>query len=156
MSLQPQAGFRHELALDLPAVHRGARVARYVVRTFARLEGLSSREVETVMLAVSELLANAIDHGGGGAAMTESQLEADVRMRLVFQVRDKEWRLEVTDQGSGDPAQIQKLFSDELPDLSDDRGRGLFLIGQMLDRVDVERGQNGRGVRIIATRAFGT
>lgn len=146
----------YEVSLDLPAVHRGVRLARNVVRHFTRLWGLADRDVESLVLVVSELLANSIDHGGGGKAMTEGELESDVRMRLSFEISGDTWTLRVSDQGGGDPEEVRRLIAPEgVPDLEDERGRGFFLLAQMVDRLEVERSPDGRGLTLIATKAHG-
>ncbi len=110
---------KHELALDQPAAHRGVRVARHVVRHFARLEGVKDAEVEKLVLIVSELLANAVDHGGA-PAMTELELEGDPRMRLTLVIGEHEWRLSVSDENGGDPARwIPAIRIAERPDRYD-------------------------------------
>lgn len=144
---------KHELSLDLPAAHRGVRVARHVVRHFARLEGVRGAEIEQLVLIVSELLANAIDHGGGTPAMTEHELEGDPRMRLSLVVGELEWRLAVSDEGGGDPARVRHaLRSAQLPDLEDERGRGLYLMRQMVDSMEVDRSADGRGLTFRISR----
>src|SRR5262245_57966635 len=116
----------HELALDLPAAHRGVRVARNVVRHFARMEGVRDNEIEQLVLIVSELLANAIDHGKA-PAMTEHELSNNTRMRLHLVIDERQWQLAVSDEGGGDPARVQHaLRAAQLPDLEDERGRGLY------------------------------
>ena len=146
----------HELRLDLPAAHTDVRVARNVVRHFARLLGVADREVDQLVLVVSELLANAIDHGGGNAAMDEQQMARDVRMKLFLVVNAEEWEVHVTDQGGGDPDEVRKLIEpDGLPDLEDDRGRGLFLLAQMVDRFTVEVSTDGQGLTFSAHRRHG-
>ncbi len=138
---------RHELTLDLPAAHRGVRVARNVVRHFARLEGVKDTEIEHLVLVVSELLANAIDHGGGQQAMTERDLTADARMKLALVIHEREWMLAVTDEGGGDPSRVRAALEEaRLPDLEDDRGRGLYLLRQMVDSMEVDRSADGRGL----------
>ena len=138
---------KHELALDLPAVHRGVRVARNVVRHFARLEGVKDAEVEQLVLIVSELLANAVDHGGGPPAMVESDLHDNARMRLLLVIGAHEWRLSVSDEAGGDPARVRHAIrSAQLPDLEDERGRGLFLMRQMVDSMEVDPSADGRGL----------
>ncbi len=150
------AGRSHELALDLPAAHKGVRVARNVVRHFARLQGVKDSEIESLVLVVSELLANAIDHGGGRAALTEGDLNGDPRMKLVFTLREDEWTLSVTDEGGGDPERVRALIAPgRLPDLDDDRGRGLFLLAQMLDRLEVEKSPDGRGLTFHVAKRHG-
>jgi len=147
---------RYEMTLDLPAVHRGVRLARNVVRHFTRMWGMADGDVESLVLVVSELLANTIDHGGGGKAMTESDLDSDVRMKLSFEIGDETWTLRVSDQGGGDPVEVRRLIEpDGLPDLEDERGRGFFLLAQMVDRLEVERSPDGLGLTLIATKALG-
>lgn len=144
---------KHELALDLPAAHRSVRVARNVVRHFARLEGVKDGEIEQLVLVVSELLANAVDHGGGTAAMNENDLVNNTRMRLALEIGAQEWRLAVSDEGGGDPARVRHaLRSAQLPDLEDERGRGLYLMRQMVDTMEVDRSSDGRGLTFRITR----
>lgn len=146
---------RHEMTMDLPAVHRAVRIARNVVRHFARLQGIADREVDYVILVVSELLANVIDHGGGGAALTEEAEENGARMQMAFVIEGDEWRLNVTDHGGGDADELRALCAAEgTPDLEDDRGRGLFLLAQMVDRLDVEANEGGDGITFRARRRF--
>jgi len=137
---------RHELALDLPAVHAEVRAARNVVRHFARMEGVRSSEIDQLVLIVSELLANAIDHGGNGA-MTHHELQGNPRMRLALVIGDHEWVLSVTDEGGGDPNRVRSAIkSAQLPDLEDERGRGLYLMHQMVDSMQVDSSADGRGL----------
>ena len=146
----------YELSLELPAAHRGVRIARNVVRRFARLSGLSHQDTDSLLLVTSELLGNSIDHGGGEAAMSEEDMAGDVRMRMNLELARGRWVLRVTDQGGGDPADVERLLApDGMPDLEDERGRGFFLMAQMVDRMEVERSADGRGLTIIATKGYG-
>lgn len=153
--MSPAFDPHYEVALDLPAVHRGVRVARNVIRHFARLWGMKDVDVDSVVLVVSELLANTIDHGGGGAAMEESELDDDVRMRLTFTIRSEVWSVSVVDRGGGDPEDVRKFLEDTgLPDLEDERGRGFFMMREMVDRMAVCRSADGLGLEITAEKAF--
>lgn len=149
---------RRVIELDLPAVHDQVPVARRSLRIFARMEGLAPQEVDTLLLVASELLSNAVDHGGGDSKMDFSEIDAEThaRMRLEFVLRGTRWELSVTDQGQGDVAELEELLDPEaMPDLEDERGRGFFLMRQMVDRVQVEPGRNGRGLRVSTVRDFG-
>ena len=146
----------HELRLDLPAAHSAQRMARSVLRRFAKGEGVPAEEIETLEFVASELLANAIDHGGGERAMEEEDRPGDVRMSLVFAITPTGWRLEVGDQGGGDPAEVQALLSTkDAPDLEDERGRGFFLLAGMLDSLTVAKSADGRGLVFCAVREHG-
>jgi anti-sigma regulatory factor (Ser/Thr protein kinase) len=142
-----------EIRLDLPAAHSAGRMARQVVARFAEREGLVDDELSTLELVVSELLSNAVDHGGGNAAMEESDLTEDVRMTLSLAFRPDCWELRVCDQGGGDPESMQPFLErDGLPDLSDDRGRGFFLLLDMLQDLRIVVSPDEKGLEVIAVR----
>lgn len=144
------------LELDLPAAHSAVRMARSVLRRYALLEGATEREIETMEFIASELLANAVDHGGGNKAMEEEEARG-VRMSLFAAVRPDGWEIHVGDQGGGDPALLEPLLTPgELPDLEDERGRGFFLMTQMLQEMRVTRTRDGKGLLIIACRRYGS
>jgi len=145
--VSPAGPYPHRMSVDLPAAHRGVRVARNVLRRFARMQGLAPGDIDELLLVASELLANAIDHGGGGAALTEEELPAEIRMRLGFTITPHEWQLEVTDEGGGNVDEVRALVDPQgLPDLEDDRGRGLFLMAQTVDHLGVVAGPDGKGL----------
>jgi len=142
-----------DLSLDLPAAHRAVRLARNVAKSFARLAGMRDKDVDTLVLVVSELLANSVDHGGGESAMSEEERPSDVRMHLSLTVEGGTWTLRVTDAGGGDPDELRGLLSASgPPDLEDERGRGLFLMREMVDAIRVDASEDGRGLTITATK----
>lgn len=152
---RPNGTEPRELALALPAVHAAVRVARQTVRAFVRMNGMPHREIDTLALVLSELLANAVDHGGGAAAIEEEDLASDVRMRLDLVMTGSSWSLEVHDQGGGDPEEIDALLHpDGLPDLEDERGRGFFLMAEMVDAMDVRLTDDGRGLCVRAVHRY--
>lgn len=145
-----------ELKLDLPAAHSAARMARQLVREFALREGLDDGEVDNLLLVADELLSNAVDHGGGGAAREEHELEGEVTMQLTLVVRDGGWVLDVADEGGGDPEEVDELLHPPgLPDLEDERGRGFFLISGLCQSLSVRRREDGKGLVITAVRLHG-
>lgn len=147
----------HELRLDLPAAHSAQRIARSLVRLFARNEGVESGEIERIEFIASELLANAVDHGGGERAMEEEDRPGDVRMSLMLFIRPDGWELEVGDQGGGTLDEVQALIHPEtVPDLEDERGRGFFLLRGMVDGLTVAKSEDGRGLVFRAVRSNGT
>jgi anti-sigma regulatory factor (Ser/Thr protein kinase) len=144
------------LRLELPATHEAVRVARHMATHFSRMNGVPDEERDTLALVASELLANAVDHGGGGAALDESQLLNGVGMAMALTVSQRGWTLEVSDQGGGDPASFQPMLEEDgVPDLEDDRGRGLFLMRSSVERLVVERSDDGRGLKVTAVREYG-
>lgn len=145
----------HELRLDLPAAHSAERLARAVMRKFVQGEGVPDCELDSLEFVASELLSNAVDHGGGGSAMEESEAPAHVRVLFVLRVEPGAWEMRVSDQGGGDPARVQALIDDQdLPGPEDERGRGFFLLKSMLEILQVERSEDGQGLVFIARGRF--
>lgn len=144
-----------ELRLDLPAVHSAARMARHLIRPFARSGGVTGAELDNLVLVSSELLSNAVDHGGGESVMDTTELNHSVRMSLFLRVTAGTWTMDVTDQGGGDPAEIDALIHPEgMPDLEDERGRGFFLIGTMVDEITVHKSASGEGIQLSVIRSL--
>ena len=144
------------LQLDLPAAHSACRMARHMAREFAATCGLDEDRIQTLEFVVGELLDNAVDHGGGQAAMDEADLESDVRMKLELSASPGGWSVRVDDQGGGDPDRLRAgLADDAMPDLEDERGRGLTLLVHMVDRMEVERSRDGLGLAVIASSGDG-
>lgn len=153
--MQPDPQRPHELKLDLPAAHSAERMARSLLRQFAQRERVPKREIDTIEFVASELLSNAVDHGGGRSAMEESDLEGRVRMSLVLVVRVDGWTMSVGDQGGGDPQAMQtRLAAPDEPDIEDERGRGFFLLAQMLDSLNCVRTADGLGLEFVAVRTY--
>ena len=145
-----------EMRLDLPAVHSAARMARRLIRPFARSSGVAGRDQDKLLLVAEELLTNAVDHGGGGAAIDEKDLTTQARMSMQVIIGPKTWEVRVADQGGGDPVSVEKLLrKDELPDLEDERGRGFFLMSQLVDSIKVEKSEDGRGPLVSAACRHG-
>jgi len=144
-----------KLELDLPAAHSEVVVARRSLRIFCRMAGINGRGLDDLLLVASELLGNAVDHGGGQAAMRPE--DARTRMRLELSVRPGHWSLAVSDQGGGDAEELRAMVSGELePDLEDERGRGFWLLAQMTDGLVVDPSEDGSGLRVSVSRVIET
>ena len=142
-----------ELRLELPAAHAAARMARHLVRQFARSGGIVGPELDNLVLVADELMSNAVDHGGGAGSREESDLERPVRMYVHLAVDALGWAMRVSDQGGGDPEVVDRLMHPEgLPDLEDERGRGFFLMAQMVDSLEVRKSDDGLGLCLAAKR----
>lgn len=155
MNLLPRFDGPHELSLELPAAHAVERHARKVLHDFAHGHGMPEEELQTLEFVASELLSNAVDHGGGARAMELAEAPAHVRISLKLTVREGSWTLQLEDQGGGDPRRVQALIEDEsLPGDDSERGRGFFLIKTLLERLEVGRSRDGRGLSFVAGKRF--
>ena len=108
-----------------------AAVVDAISEILARLEIPEQKQLE-VALAVQEALANAVVHGCGNdpSKQVRCQMKSDPQGRIV---------ITVTDPGPGfspnlisDPKRSENLHADH--------GRGVYLIRQLMDEVQFERG----------------
>ena len=118
--------------LRLPAELSRLPQVRAFAEEAAREYGFSADAAFQVKAAVSEAVANAIEHGSRGPADEVSLEAVDEGGSFVLYVRDSgSFRPRVT-RGAGLP----------------ERGRGLQFLGQMMDEVDVRPGRDGTEVRM--------
>jgi len=143
------------IGVVFPASHDQGILCRRLLEGHAREVGIPGGEDLVLQLVTSELLTNAIDHGGGEGARNFKDLTTDVRIRTRFTVTAAGWMLEVTDRGGGDPDELRPYLNPEgLPDLEDERGRGFFLLAQSVDALTVEVSPDGDGLTFCAERRY--
>jgi anti-sigma regulatory factor (Ser/Thr protein kinase) len=113
----------------LPADPTSAALARRAIREAALEAGMEATDTADVVLATSEAVANAIEHG--------SPRPGDM-VRVSIHLGEGALTVEVGDRGTF-PAQLKQDDTD--------RGRGLPIIGMLSDRVELEPGADGTVVR---------
>ena len=111
----------------LPAAAASAGAARSIVREAAADAGLDGEGTWDLMLATSEAVANAVQHG---------QAWPNACILLTTEPCPRGLRVEVCDCGSFDSAL-------EPPPLDGTSGRGIPIIAAVVDRLEVQNG-NGR------------
>ncbi len=128
-----------EIRLKVPCSTEFAAVVRVQAEAIARRVDFSEEEVYDIVTAVGEVCDNAIEHGGSEAGMD-----------VLYTMRDGEFRVEVRDYGQGfDPTDKGK----EPPDLFAEDGRGLFLMFNLMDQVEIDSAP-GKGTRISMRKAL--
>ena len=115
--------------LWLPAELTSAAIARRVIREAAKDAGLDAIETADVVLAGSEAVANAIEHGSP---------RAGDMIRVRIQLNERALTVEVRDCGSFPAAPKPDDY---------ERGRGLPIIGMVSDRVEVDPRPDGTVLR---------
>jgi anti-sigma regulatory factor (Ser/Thr protein kinase) len=129
--LPPPPARREEMAFTLDEL----RTVRSMVQAWARAAGVDPVRAEDLVLAVNELATNSIRHGGGRGIL-------------------RAWRepdsfvCEVTDAGRID----DPLAGRSVPDDGRRCGRGLWLVNQLCDLVQLRSLRDGCAVRLhVAT-----
>lgn len=131
-----RSGVFAERDLWIDAEVRRVREARDWAAGAAREFGFTEADCYQVRLAVSEVVANAVQHGSRAPA---DPIRVSIRAEgggLVFEVADTGRFLQ------GDPPQA---------DMSE-HGRGLELVAMLMDSVEVEAGDNGTLLRLTKRR----
>jgi len=98
---------------------------------------LVKNRIEDLKTAVAEACLNAMQHGNQG--------RTEARVIVTMQLGDKDFRVTVMDEGDGDfeiPQQID--IRRKVAKLEPPNGLGLFLIQQLMDRVEFSK-LNGGG-----------
>ncbi|MFC0529269.1 ATP-binding protein [Phytohabitans kaempferiae] len=108
---------------------------RHAVASCVGKAGLVGQRLDDFVLAVNELLTNAVRHGGGNG-------------RLMLWRRGDEVVCEVSDHGEG--FDDSRLASGARPAADTPGGWGLWLAGKLSDRMEVQTGPSGTTVRISA------
>jgi serine/threonine-protein kinase RsbW len=125
-------GCKTEL-LRLAFDHDAITDARHDISGYAAAAGLNGRRLEGFVLAVNEIMTNAVRHGGGRGEIRLWRTAGD----LICQIRDS---------GQGAPA--VRFNGYELPPTSATGGRGLWLARRMCDSLEIESGTSGTTVHL--------
>lgn len=91
---------------------------------------------DEILMAVGEVVANACRHGRRRTGPGEVALRCEIRDGHVV--------ITVTDDGPG--FDVASVIQSGVPDLLSSGGRGLFLMHQLMDRVDVDSSAAGTTV----------
>ncbi|AEV84143.1 anti-sigma regulatory factor [Actinoplanes sp. SE50] len=126
--------------VDRPAPTLDSRFAaaaltdlRHTVRTAAAGAGLHGERLDDFIVAVQELITNAVRHGGG-------------RGRLLLRRYDNTVTCEISDHGSGFPGGVPPIVSP--PPAGVPGGRGLWLATQLSDTLLITDRPDGVTVTI--------
>lgn len=106
--------------------------ARHRVARLAAGAGLDGLRLDGFVLAVNEIMTNAVRHGGGGGRVRLSRTAGGLRCEII-------------DGGTGEPARFN---GHTLPPTEATGGRGLWLARTLCDSFGVETGAGGTRVEL--------
>ncbi|MCL5292071.1 MAG: ATP-binding protein [Actinobacteria bacterium] len=127
-----------EITIEIPSDGSQLSRVRTAVESFASDHGFDETQIYHIKVAVSEAVANAIEHGSprGSANRVHIRLKDDGNKLVI----------DVTDEGR---------FRARLPTFQPGagyRGRGLFLMSALMDEVDIRETDEGTTLRLIKKR----
>lgn len=127
-----------QIRLKVPCSIEFAAVVRVQAEAIARRVRFTEEEVYDIITAVGEVCDNSIEHG-----ISENGIDVEYTMT------PDEFRIEVRDYGRGFDPQGK---GDEPPDLFAEDGRGIFLMRNLMDKVEIESAP-GKGTRTFMRKA---
>ena len=120
----------HEVTLSFSANMRFVRPVRHFIGALCTLAEYDEEEADSIALVATEILNNSIEHG----CMSE-----DDQVEVSLVVTREVFRFEVLDAGKGGSefAEAAEEQATHMPDIDEPRGRGLYLINNFMDELDV-------------------
>jgi len=114
--------------------HSTITALRHAVASCAAASGLVTSRLEDFVVAVNELLTNAVRHGGGGG-------------RLTLRRADGRVECEVSDEGPGLAHPLERR-GPMRPASDQPGGWGLWLAEELTDHFEITTGAGGTTVRV--------
>lgn len=136
-----------KLKLSSPLSPKATRAARKMILLLAKEWGFNQQSCREIELCFSEAIHNALEHGS----------DTEAAVYVTCKVTDRGMTLEIEDRGAGEGnlRALKAAFStdkESVPDTTNERGRGVFLIRSLMDRSELKITKKG-GVRIIMVKA---
>lgn len=133
---EPEQGARYDNVIVVVRAADDIAIAREATLAVCAATGLDAEMANFLAFAVSEATTNALQYGGG-----------QVILRVA--ITGNTVVAEVSDTGPGfTPAEPGQPVVDPTAD----HGRGLWLIGQLVDDVDIRSGPDGTRIRMTMNR----
>jgi serine/threonine-protein kinase RsbW len=128
------------LRWDIPSRFRWLGVIDAAIQEIGQELGWDSEERDQISIAVIEAVSNAIEHG--------NRFDADKRVRVELRVGDERFLVVVSDSGPGfDQARLRMPSPDPSdPSFLSARGRGIFIMRDIMDEMRIRRDEEGRFV----------
>jgi anti-sigma regulatory factor (Ser/Thr protein kinase) len=113
--------------------HQLVTTVRHTVAGLAAHAGLAGQRLDDFVLAVNEMMTNAVRHAGGSGV-------------LILWCQDEKLQCEVVDEGPGIPS--ERINGHPLPSPFAVNGRGLWLAHRLCDSVTIKTGPWGTTVHL--------
>lgn len=132
-----EKGGTTQVEMRIPSDVVFERVVRAAAEEIGRQMGFSQEKVADLTLAVSEAVTNAIEHG--------NRQQREIEVGVVFRLAADCLEIRVVDKGQMEkPLEIRRCgITEEAIERGELRGLGLYLIHQLVDRVEFSSDEAG-------------
>jgi serine/threonine-protein kinase RsbW len=114
------------------------RIGEDIAKEMDRFSGDRETLAQHINIVLTEAMVNAIKHGNAN--------DPDTLVHIFINILDNELLIRVYDQGQG--FDINSISPPDF-DLLEDRGRGIFIIKALMDRVDYRRCGKGNVLEMV-------
>lgn len=136
MAIEDRTTYRMVIKSDLKNVQRVERI----IEKIAKYMGFSDEERDSLAIAVTEIVGNAIAHG--------NKKDVTKKVTIDFEYKDDFIVVVVQDEGKGfDVNEIANPLEPE--NLLKESGRGIFIVRALMDEVEFSPGECGTQVRLV-------
>ncbi len=113
-----------------------------ILENLRQILGIKDENFYNVMIAVTEAVNNAINHG--------NKLNPSKKVDFVVQADNNTIFVKVKDEGAGfDPTQVADCLEPE--NLLKSSGRGIFIIRELMSTVNIESNAHGTTIEMFYT-----
>jgi serine/threonine-protein kinase RsbW len=138
MAIKDQTAYRIVIKSDLRNVARVEKVTEKI----ANHMHFTDEEKDSLAIAVTEIVGNAIVHG--------NKRDKKKKVTVDFEYKNKTIVVTIQDEGEGfDVAEIANPLEPE--NLLKESGRGIFIVRALMDTVEFRNTGTGTQVRLIKT-----
>lgn len=129
---------KNKISLQIPSIIENIRVVESFIDNAKEEFHINDDIYGNIMIAVTESVNNAIQHG--------NQSDKDKNVHLTLDINDHDVCFTVKDEGDGfDPKNIADPLAPE--NIEDMGGRGIFLIKQLADEVSFS--DKGEAIKMV-------
>lgn len=127
------------IELHIPSVLGYEKVAMESSAAAAKIMGFHDSRIEDLKTAVSEACTNAMEHG--------NRLKKDTMVLVTLKIKKKSLEVDVKDEGREFKQNIHTpQIENQIDNCEDPRGWGMFLIKNLVDKVEFKKNARGGNV----------
>ena len=127
------------IELYIPSVLGYEKVAMDSAAAAARMMGFHQNRIEDLRTAVSEACINAMEHG--------NRLNRNTAVLVTLTMKTRSLEVDIKDNGEGPKTKIAcPKIENKLAEQEDSRGWGMFLIRNLVDKVEFKKIPEGGNV----------
>lgn len=136
MAIEDKRSYRMVIESDLNNVSKVEKTTEKI----AKLMRFSEEERDSLAIAVTEIVGNAIVHG--------NKKNKNKKVTVDFEYRDNKITVLIQDEGKGfNEKEVANPLEPE--NLLKESGRGIFIVRALMDQVDFSSTEKGTQVRLV-------